>query len=132
MTTAPRAEKPTILMAEDEEGTVILLKFLLARGGYTVVHAADGQQAQAMIDQMPPPALVLLDIMLPYLNGLQLLAHIRQKAEWQHVPIIMLTADSNERDIQQALAAGANDYMVKPFNPRELTARLQRFLKVAS
>ena len=96
------------------------------------MHAADGQQAQTMIDQMPPPALVLLDIMLPYLNGLQLLAHIRQKAGWQHVPIIMLTADSNERDIEQALAAGANDYIVKPFNPRELTARLQRFLKVAS
>jgi DNA-binding response OmpR family regulator len=131
MTTAPRAEKLTLFLAEDEESTAILLKFLLARGGYTVVHAADGQQAQTMIDQMPPPALVLLDIMLPYLNGLQLLAHIRQKAEWQHVPIIMLTADSNERDIEQALAAGANDYMVKPFNPRELTARLQRFLKVA-
>ena len=132
MTTAPRAEKLTLFLAEDEEGTAILLKFLLARVGYTVVHAADGQQAQTMIDQMSPPALVLLDIMLPYLNGLQLLAHIRQKAEWQHVPIIMLTADSNERDIQQALAAGANDYMVKPFNPRELTARLQRFIKVAS
>lgn len=132
MTTIPGAEKPTILMAEDEEGTVILLKFLLARGGYTVVHAADGQQAHTMIDEMPPPALVLLDIMLPYLNGLQLLARIRQKAEWQHVPIIMLTADSNERDIQRALAAGANDYMVKPFNPRELTARLQRFLTVPS
>lgn len=132
MTTAPRAEKLTLFLAEDEEGTATLLKFLLARGGNTVVHAADGQQAQTMIDQMPPPALVLLDIMLPYLNGLQLLAHIRQKAEWQHVPIIMLTADSNERDIEQALAAGANDYMVKPFNPRELTARMQRFLKVAS
>ena len=132
MTTVPRAEKLTLFLAEDEEGTVILLKFLLARGGYTVVHAADGQQAQTMIDQMPPPTLVLLDIMLPYLNGLQLLAHIRQKAEWKHVPVIMLTADSNERDIEQALAAGANDYMVKPFNPRELTARLQRFVKVAS
>ena len=72
------------------------------------MHAADGQQAQAMIDQMPPPALVLLDIMLPYLNGLQLLAHIRQKAEWQHVPIIMLTADSNERAIEQALLVVAS------------------------
>ena len=129
--TEPRAEKLTLFLAEDEESTAILLKFILARGGYTVVHAADGHQAQTMIDRMPPPALVLLDIMLPYLNGLQLLAHIRQKAEWRHVPIIMLTADSNERDIEQALAAGANDYIVKPFNPRELTARLQRFLKVA-
>lgn len=132
MTTVPKAEKLTLFLVEDEEGTATLLKFLLARGGYTVVHAVDGQQAQAMIDQIPPPTLVLLDIMLPHLSGLQLLAHIRQKAEWQHVPIIMLTADSNERDIEQALAAGANDYMVKPFNPRELTARLQRFVKVAS
>ncbi len=132
MTTTPRAEKLTLFMAEDEEGTAILLKSILAREGYTVVHAVDGQQAQTMIDHMPPPTLVLLDIMLPCLSGLQLLAHIRQKAEWQHVPIIMLTADSNERDIEKALAAGANDYMVKPFNPRELTARLRRFVKVAS
>ena len=132
MTTESSAETPTLLLAEDEAGTAILLKFLLSRGGYTVMHAADGQQAKAMIDQMLPPTLVLLDIMLPYLNGLQLLAHIRQKAEWKNVPIIMLTADSNERDIEQALAAGASDYMVKPFNPRELTARLRRFLKIAS
>lgn len=132
MTTEPGAEKLTLFLAEDEESTTILLKFLLSRGGYTVVHAADGRQAITMIDQMPPPALVLLDIMLPYLNGLQLLAQIRQKAEWQNVPIIMLTADSNERDIEQALAAGASDYMVKPFNPRELTARLRRFINIRS
>lgn len=129
MTTAPTHGKPTLFMAEDEEDTANLLKFLLERAGYHVLHAADGHQAQQMIDTMVPPSLVLLDIMLPHVSGLQLLSYIRKKPEWHQVPVIMLTADSSEHDIQQALAAGANDYMVKPFNPRELTARLHRFLK---
>lgn len=132
MSTVETAGKPTLFMAEDEEDTASLLRFLLERSGYQVVHAADGQQAQQMIDTMAPPSLVLLDIMLPHVSGLQLLPYIRKKAEWLKVPIIMLTADSSEHDIQQALASGANDYMVKPFNPRELTARLSRFLKAAA
>lgn len=123
--------KPTLLMAEDEEDTASLLRFLLERSGYQVVHAPDGKQAQQLIDTMPTPSLVLLDIMLPHMSGLQLLPYIRKKPEWKQVPIIMLTADSSEHDIQQALASGANDYMVKPFNPRELSARLSRFLKPA-
>ena len=132
MTTAIPTNKPTLLMAEDEEDTASLIKFLLERAGYHVVHAPDGRQAQQLIDTMPPPNLILLDIMLPHLSGLQLLPYIRQKADWQRVPIVMLTADSSEHDIQQALAAGASDYMVKPFNPRELTARLSRFLTAAA
>lgn len=123
--------KPTLLMAEDEEDTASLLRFLLERSGYQVIHAPDGKQAQQLIDTLPPPSLVLLDIMLPHMSGLQLLPYIRKKPEWQKIPIIMLTADSSEHDIQQALASGANDYMVKPFNPRELSARLSRFLKAA-
>ncbi|MCC6140800.1 MAG: response regulator [Nitrospira sp.] len=132
MNTAPHPDKPTLLMAEDEEDTASLLKFLLERAGYRIVHAPDGLQAQQLIDTMAPPSLVLLDIMLPHMSGLQLLPYIRNKPDWQRVPIIMLTADSSEHDIQQALATGANDYMVKPFNPRELTARLSRFLKIAA
>jgi DNA-binding response OmpR family regulator len=124
--------KPTLLMVEDEEITSTMLKFLLERSGYHVVHAADGQQALDRIDRMPPPALVLLDVMLPYWNGLQILAHLRSKPNWQEVPVIMLTSDSSEHDIRQALDTGANDYMVKPFNPRELTARLHRFIKTAA
>lgn len=132
MTTSAQPGKPTLLMAEDEEDTASLIRFLLERAGYHVVHAPDGHQAQQLIDGMAPPSLILLDIMLPHLSGLQLLPYIRKKADWQKVPVIMLTADSSEHDIQQALAAGANDYMVKPFNPRELTARLSRFLKSAA
>lgn len=129
MSTRNQQGKPTLLMAEDAEDTASLLRFLLERSGYQVIHASDGKQAQEMIDTMTPPNLVLLDIMLPHMSGLQLLPYIRKKADWQRVPIIMLTADSSEHDIQQALTSGASDYMVKPFNPRELTARLSRFLK---
>jgi DNA-binding response OmpR family regulator len=132
MGTTTHPSKPTLLMAEDEEDTASLLRFLLERTGYLVVHAPDGQKAQQLIDTIDPPSLILMDIMLPHLSGLQLLPYIRKKSGWQQIPIVMLTADSSEHDIQQALSSGANDYIVKPFNPRELTARLSRFLKPAA
>lgn len=120
--------KPKVLMVEDEEDTASLLKFLLERANYRVVHAKDGRQAQELIDTMSLPDIVLLDVMLPFLSGLQVLTHIRSKVEWEKVPIVMLTADGSEHDIKRALETGANDYMLKPFNPRELTTRLKRFL----
>lgn len=121
--------KPVLLMAEDEEDTASLIKFLLERAGYQIIHAEDGRRMQALVDDMPPPDIVLLDVMLPFFSGLQLLGYIRQKPQWQHVPVVMLTADGSERDMQLALQSGAQDYILKPFNPRELTTRLQRFLK---
>jgi DNA-binding response OmpR family regulator len=120
--------KPKVLMVEDEEDTASLLKFLLERANYRVVHAKDGRNAQELIDTMPVPDIVLLDVMLPFLSGLQVLTYIRSKIEWEKVPVVMLTADGSEHDIKRALETGANDYMLKPFNPRELTSRLKRFL----
>jgi DNA-binding response OmpR family regulator len=120
--------KPKVLMVEDEEDTASLLKFLLERANYRVVHAKDGRNAQELIDTMPLPDIVLLDVMLPFVSGLQVLTYIRSKIEWEKVPIVMLTADGSEHDIKRALENGANDYMLKPFNPRELTTRLKRFL----
>lgn len=120
--------KPKVLMVEDEEDTASLLTFLLERANYRVVHAKDGRNAQELVDTMPLPDIVLLDVMLPFLSGLQVLTYIRSKVEWEKVPIVMLTADGSEHDIKRALENGANDYMLKPFNPRELTTRLKRFL----
>ncbi|MEP7153081.1 MAG: response regulator [Nitrospira sp.] len=120
--------KPKVLMVEDEEDTASLLRFLLERANYRVVHAKDGRNAQELVDTMPLPDIVLLDVMLPFLSGLQVLTYIRSKVEWEKVPIVMLTADGSEHDIKRALENGANDYMLKPFNPRELTTRLKRFL----
>ena len=125
-------QKPTVLMVEDEEDTASLLKFLLERASYQVVHAKDGRDAQQLVDTIPPPDIVLLDVMLPFLSGLQVLTYIRNKTEWDKVPIVMLTADGSEHDIKHALENGANDYMLKPFNPRELTSRLKRFLSPAA
>ena len=122
----------TIMIVEDDEHMMTLLQHLLEREGYHTVAASDGRQARRLIDTLPPPRLALLDVMLPYHNGFELVAHIRSKDLWREVPIVMLTADSAERDIVRALDAGANDYVVKPFNPKELMARLRRFLKTPS
>ena len=132
MSTITEAGLQTILIVEDDEYMVTLLQFLLEREGYQAILASDGRQARHLIDTLSPPRLVLLDVMLPYHNGFELVTHIRSKEPWREVPIVMLTADSAERDIVRALDAGASDYVVKPFNPKELMARLRRFLKAAS
>ncbi len=124
--------KPTVLLVEDEEDTASLLKFLLERASYAVVHAKDGRQAQELADTMAPPDIVLLDVMLPFLSGLQVLTYLRKRDDWGEVPIVMLTADGSEHDIKRALENGANENMVKPFNPRELTSRLKRFVDQAA
>lgn len=124
--------KPTVLMVEDEEDTASLLKFLLERASYEVVHAKDGRQAQELVDTLSPPDIILLDVMLPFFTGLQVLAYIRNNTAWEKIPIVMLTADGSEHDITRALENGANDYILKPFNPRELASRLKRFLAPAA
>lgn len=129
---SPDNPKLRVLMVEDEEDTASLLKFLLERASYQVVHAKDGRQAQELITTIPPPDIVLLDVMLPFLSGLQVLTLIRKREGWKKVPVVMLTADGSEHDIKRALESGANDYMIKPFNPRELTSRLKRFVDQAA
>lgn len=119
------------MIVEDDEDMVTLLQFLVEREGCQAIVATEGRQARSLVDTLSPPRLVLLDVMLPYLNGFELVTYIRSKAPWHEVPIVMLTADSAERDIVRALDAGASDYVVKPFNPKELMARLRRFLKTA-
>lgn len=123
----------TIWLIEDEEDVAFLLRFLLERSGYNVERAEDGRQAMARIelsaDSDKVPDLVLLDIMLPYHDGLEILARLRAQPEWENVPVIMLTAKSREADIVRALEVGADDYVTKPFQPDELLARLRRFLR---
>jgi two-component system alkaline phosphatase synthesis response regulator PhoP len=119
----------TALVAEDDEQLAYILRFILEREGYQVHAAGDGLSARKLISTLPPPSIVLLDVMLPQVDGYELLAQLRSSAGWQAVPVIMLTARSQERDIVRGLEAGANDYMVKPFKPEELRARIRRLLK---
>lgn len=129
MTEEKAPTKVPLLVVEDDTEISYLLEFMLSREGYDVKKAADGLEAISAIDSMPLPKLVLLDIMLPYHNGFELIDYIRKKPEWSEVPIVMLTAKSQEKDISRALNMGANDYVVKPFQPVELLARIRRFLK---
>jgi DNA-binding response OmpR family regulator len=120
----------TAVVVEDDQIVVTLLEHLLSRRGFDVRIALDGRQATDFMDTLPaPPALVLLDVMLPYLDGFELISRIREHATWNHVPIIMLTAKSQEHNIVRALDHGANDYLVKPFRPGELMARIRRVTK---
>jgi len=123
--------EPTAVVVEDDQIIVTLLEHLLSRRGFDVRIALDGRQATDFIDTLPPPALVLLDVMLPYLDGFELIKKIREHATWNQVPIIMLTAKSQEQNIVRALDYGANDYLIKPFRPEELLARIRRVTKLS-
>ena len=130
MTAEKDYEKPVVVVVEDDESIGFLLNFMLSREGFEVVMATDGRQAKAVIDEISPPSLVLLDLMLPYADGYELNAHIRARREWRDVPVIMLTGRSQERDIVRALEAGVTDYIIKPFQPVELMARVRRHLRI--
>jgi DNA-binding response OmpR family regulator len=128
MAQAPGARRAA-LVVEDDDQIAHILRFILEREGFEVHAAADGRTAEALIDSLPPPAIVTLDVMLPHADGYELLARIRAKADWKAVPVVLLTARSQEKDIVRALDAGANDYLVKPFKPDELRARVRRLVK---
>ncbi|NJD89149.1 MAG: response regulator transcription factor [Betaproteobacteria bacterium] len=119
------------LVVEDDPDIGQLLRFILEREGFEVTHLRDGRAALARVAQGDAPQLVLLDVMLPHATGHDVLAAIRAAAAWRGVPVVMLTAKSHEDDIVRALDAGANDYMVKPFQPAELKARVRRLVPPA-
>jgi two-component system alkaline phosphatase synthesis response regulator PhoP len=119
-----------VLVVEDDEYIGRILSFLLKRQGYDVELLRDGLAARQLIDSdRPLPVLVLLDVMLPYVNGFDLMATLRAKVAWKSVPVVMLTGGAMERDVVRAFDAGADDYVIKPFQPAELLARVRRFLK---
>ena len=121
-------DQPTVLIVEDDDQIAFLLQFIVEREGFRVLLARDGRAAQKLIDESVPPALSMLDVMLPYVDGFQLIAHIRAKPAWRDSKILMLTAKSEEGEIVRALDAGANDYLLKPFQPNELKARIRRLV----
>jgi DNA-binding response OmpR family regulator len=123
------APKPTLLVIEDDKGTAVILRHILAREGFEVVHVADGRKAIDRIGQGPPPILVLTDMMLPHVDGQEIIRRIRGDPAWGEVPIVVLTSKTREEDTVQALDAGATDYVQKPFRPEELLARVRRCLR---
>jgi DNA-binding response OmpR family regulator len=118
----------TVLVVDDEPMVREVLTQYLEHDGFTVVEAADGDEAVAKLDESDPD-LVLLDLMLPKRHGLEVLRHARTTGD---VPVILLTALGDEKDRVAGLELGADDYVVKPFSPREVAARVRSVLRRAT
>ena len=118
----------TALVVEDDPDIGKLLQWVLQREGFAVTLVGDGRKAVDHVAATDPVSLVILDVMLPQVSGHEILAAMRGRDPWRAVPVIMLTAKSQEKDIVKALDAGANDYMLKPFQPAELRARIRRLV----
>ena len=119
-----------ILVVEDERSIRDMLAFNLGRAGYAVAGAADGREARAAIADGFPDV-VLMDWMLPDISGLELTRQLKRDPETKEIPIIMVTARAEEDDRVSGLDGGADDYIVKPFSPRELLARIRAALRRA-
>ena len=117
----------TVLVADDDEDILQLVSFRLERAGYTVVTAADGQQALAAARQHQPD-LAVLDVMMPGLNGYEVTRQLRADPATAAIPVILLTARVQEADVSRGFEAGADDYLRKPFSPQELRSRVQAIL----
>lgn len=119
-------DKQTILVVDDEERMRKLVRDFLVRDGYDVLEAGDGQAALDMFGEHREIALIILDVMMPKMDGWEVAKNVRQ---YSHVPIIMLTAKSDESDELHGFDVGIDEYVTKPFSPRTLVARVGAILR---
>jgi len=113
-----------VLLVEDEQPIRDMIRFALSREGIDMVEAPDAETARQVLSSCLPD-LILLDWMLPELNGVKFLRELKKKRELSKIPVIMLTARADEEDKIKGLEAGADDYITKPFSPKELIARIR-------
>ena len=113
-----------ILIADDEPNQLELLSFNLTQAGFSVTKATDGQQALDLAEELQPD-IVILDWMMPFLSGIEVCRALRGMNETRMIPIIMLSARGEEGDKTLGLDVGADDYISKPFSPRELVSRVR-------
>jgi DNA-binding response OmpR family regulator len=119
-----------VLVIEDDPVIAYLIEHLLTRKGFVVEIAVDGRRAEQMMNTLSPPAVVVLDVMLPFVGGFELVERMRESPLWADVPILMLTSKANESYVVRAFGAGVDDYVTKPFRPDELVARIQHLAGV--
>lgn len=122
------AARARVLVVEDESDIANLIQFHLLREGYQVEIVSSGRQAIASVER-DRPDLVILDIMLPDLDGLEVCRRLKRDPDCQQIPILMVSARGEESDIVVGLELGAEDYVTKPFSPRVLTARVKAVLR---
>jgi DNA-binding response OmpR family regulator len=116
-----------ILIVDDEENIVISLEFLVEQAGYELRVAKNGEEALAQVASFAPD-LMLLDVMMPKINGFEVCRRVREMPGGQHLKIIMLTAKGREVEITKGLAMGADAYITKPFSTKELMAQVRQML----
>jgi DNA-binding response OmpR family regulator len=119
--------QPVVLAVDDDEDILELVAFRLERSGYTVLRARDGEEALQVAREQRPD-LVVLDVMMPKLDGFEVTRRLRADELTRSTPIILLTARAQDADVQTGFDAGADDYLRKPFSPQELRARVQAIL----
>ncbi len=120
--------RQTVLVVEDEEDISELIRFNLEQEGFDVTTVADGERALQIV-QRDPPALVILDLMLPGMPGVEVCKRLRSNQATSRLPIVIVTAKSSEADRVVGLEMGADDYVIKPFSVRELVARVRAVLR---
>jgi len=124
-------QKKTILIVDDELSILVPLQYLIEKEGYVPKLAQSGKEAIEKIEQFKP-ALILLDIMLPDLDGYEIYQMIRQRPEWNAIRIIFLTAKNRDADIARGLAMGADAYIVKPFSNVALMKKIHALIGAAA
>jgi two-component system phosphate regulon response regulator PhoB len=128
---SPGSPRPLVLVVEDEAALATMLRYNLEKQGFRVEEAADGQEALTRVAEFQPD-LVLLDWMLPVMSGLEVCRQLRRRAQTRDLPVIMVTARTEDQDAVRGLDTGADDYIVKPFSMDALLARMRALLRRAN
>jgi len=121
------AAKPKVLIADDEPNIVTALEYLLRNSGYEVCVANNGEEALAQIENFAPDV-VLMDIMMPIKSGYEVCQRMRERPEWSHIKVVMVSAKGREAEVAKGLSLGADLYVVKPFATQELVDAINRLV----
>ncbi len=117
----------TILIAEDQPHIRKLIEYKLRNSGYSVVAVSDGAAALTKAKELRP-SIILLDIMMPFMTGFEVLSALKSSDATREIPVLLVTAQSREEEVLRGLEMGAEDYITKPFSPNELAARVKKVL----
>jgi PleD family two-component response regulator len=127
----PPAAAPVVLAADDDRTTMAIVRTVVTQNGMQC-HIANNGKSALDLAQALDPNVVILDVDMPFLDGFQVLTALRNEPRTAEVPVMMLTSMQQQADVTRAFSLGADDYVVKPFNPRELLARIRRLVKTRS
>lgn len=121
-----------LMVVEDEPENRLFIGLLLRTEGFEVQEAEDGPTALTLLERETPPELILLDVMMPGLNGWQVFERLREDPRWRNIPVVMLTALAQRSDVERAVELGVDGYVTKPFEPADLLHTIEKALSSAA